>query len=301
MLGNPRLCATPGDKRMTPELGFWRPAQHDLSTVLGRETVRPTSNAQKEIFSASLTDSDASRAYNHSISIFLEGPLDVDALYSALLNLLQRHEALRGVFSQDGEEFRVRETRVFSLPVEDYSLQTEAERQSSYQRLVRNELDHVFDLIQGPLFRAALVRLAPASWVLVFNCHHIVVDGWSLKIILDDLPRLYNSLVGDFQLIRALPLKKAASFVDYLEQAVLREKELGDDSSRFWKATFSDSVPLLDLPLDRQRPSMRTYESAREDYKIKRAVYERLKEMGARRGNSQFVTLLSAFSLFLYR
>ena len=68
-----------------------------------------------------MTDSDASRAYNHSISIFFEGKLDVDALYSALLNLLKRHEALRGSFSEDGERFRVWEKNAFELPIYDFS------------------------------------------------------------------------------------------------------------------------------------------------------------------------------------
>jgi amino acid adenylation domain-containing protein len=274
------------------------PRPVDPALLFGKELNVGSTAAQREIFSASLSDPSASRGYNHSIAVFLAGDLDRDALYSALLNLLHRHEALRGRFSADGGRFLVRERIAFELPVTDLNRLPEAERQREYERLVREELDHAFDLLEGPLFRALLVHRGHRNWVLVFNCHHAVVDGWSLKIILEELPKLYSALAAGRE---TAALAVSASFVDYLAVAAARERECADAVRAFWRGVYADGVPALDLPADHPRPRFRTYGSLREDYRVDRGVYQRLKAAGAKRGASQFVTLLSAFSLFMYR
>ncbi|MGA2550909.1 MAG: amino acid adenylation domain-containing protein [Burkholderiaceae bacterium] len=274
------------------------PAPIDPARLFGTEIGVQSTAAQREIFSASLSDPIASRGYNHSISIFFEGRLDRDALYSALLNLLHRHEALRGRFSPDGNEFLVRERIAFELPTVNLRGRSEQQREAEYKRVVRHELNHVFDLLEGPLFRAFLVCRGEDDWVLVFNCHHAVVDGWSLKIILAELPQLYSDLVGQ----RATTtLDPSASFVEYLRTAEAREQAQRETVHAYWRSALAGGVPALELPLDHPRPALRTYESLREDYKVDQSVYERLKAVGAKRGASQFVTLLSAFALFIGR
>lgn len=270
----------------------------DPKQLFGNEVIVPSTAAEREIFSASLIDAVASRGYNHSISIFLEGRLDRDALYSALLNLIDRHEALRGRLSADGMEFRVRERIGFELPVIDISDLGKPEQEHAYEGLIRTELDHVFDLVEGPLFRAFLVERGATDHVLVFNCHHAVVDGWSLKIILEELPRLYSDLVrGRDQATLPAP----ASYVEYLRLTGAREREHAERVQAFWRQVFADGAPALELPLDQKRSMLRTYESFREDYRIDRKIYDNLKGIGAKRGLSQFVTLLSAFALYIGR
>jgi amino acid adenylation domain-containing protein len=284
--------------RRDPALALKAAEAVDLGQLFGEEIAVPTTAAQREIFSAALSDSVASRGYNHSISIFLEGQLDRDALYSALLNLLERHEALRGRFSADGTSFIVRERIAFELPVTDLRQLNDGERLRAYERLIRDELDHVFDLVEGPLFRALLVERGERDHVLVFNCHHAVVDGWSLKIILAELPQLYSDLVRRRE---AATLSDPASYVEYLQLAAMREHEHAGQVRAYWRNVFAGGAPALDLPLDNKRPLLRTYESLREDYAVDKQIYERLKAAGAKLGVSQFVTLLSAFALFIGR
>ena len=270
----------------------------DPKEIFGTETTVPSTAAQQEIFSASLSDPVASLGYNHSISIFLEGALDRDALYSSLLNLLDRHEALRGHFSADGTEFFVRERIAFELPVIDLSHLKETAQQAAYDELIRKELNHNFDLLEGPLFRALLVERGERDHVLVFNCHHAVVDGWSLKIILAELPRLYSDLVLGRD-VAELPAPD--SFVEYLRFSAARENENAESARAYWQQVFAGGVPALELPLDFKRPMQRTYDSLREDFPVGQKIYEELKATGAKRGASQFVTLLSAFALFIGR
>ena len=257
-----------------------------------------TTQAQREIFSASLLDPEASLGYNHSITIRFKGAVDVDAIYSALLNLLDRHEALRGHFSADGLEFLVHQEATLDMPLLDLSAQPEAERQAAHEQFIDRELGHVFDLVEGPLFRATLVRFTPDQWALTFNCHHAVVDGWSLKIILDDLPKLYTALVsGD----ESADLEEPASFLDYLQMAGERERQQSAAARSFWKQAFADGTPVLELPVDFPRPRLRSFASRRIDYRLERGTYRRLVETGAALGVSQFATLLSAFALYLHR
>lgn len=254
--------------------------------------------AQREIFSASLSDPQASLGYNHSISIFFTGALDLDSIYSALINLVDRHEALRGHFSGDGLRFLVRDQIDLDLPLIDCSTLPETETSAAYDDFLESELAHVFDLTDGPLFRPSLVKLASTRWVLLLNCHHAVVDGWSLKVILDDLPKLYNALVrGEDD----ANLEDPSSFVEHLEYARRRERESAGKVRAFWKEVYAEGVPILDLPLDHPRPLARTYASERNDYRLDRHIYRRLVDFGAGRGVSQFATLLSAFALFLHR
>lgn len=270
----------------------------DLGVLFGAQAEVPSTAAQKEIFSAALSDPLASLGYNQSISIFLKGKLDRDALYSALLNLIDRHEALRGRFSPDGNTFLVREHIGFELPVADLSRFSQPEQDEAYEKLIGAELDHVFDLLEGPLFRAFLVVRGEEDHVLVFNCHHAVVDGWSLKIILAELPKLYSDLVRGKT---ATDLPAAASYIEYLRFSADRERAHREQTQSFWRQVFANGTPVLELPLDQKRPLLRTYESQREDYNVDRRIYEQLKAAGAKAGASQFVTLLSAFALFLGR
>jgi amino acid adenylation domain-containing protein len=257
-----------------------------------------TTQAQREIFSASLLDPEASLGYNHSITIRFAGAVDVDAIYSALLNLLDRHEALRGHFSADGLAFLVRREATLEMPLLDLSAQPEAERQAAHGQFIDRELGHVFDLVEGPLFRATLVKFTADEWALTFNCHHAVVDGWSLKIILDDLPKLYTALAAGEE---SADLEEPASFVEYLQMAGEREQQQSAAVRAFWKQAYADGTPVLELPVDFPRPRLRSFASQRIDYRLERTAYKRLVETGAGLGISQFATLLSAFALFLHR
>jgi amino acid adenylation domain-containing protein len=262
------------------------------------ERVTPTTLAQREIFAATLSDPDASIGYNHPITVSFRGALDIDALYSALLNLVDRHEALRGHFSADGTQFLVRPQLDLQMPLEDLSARPEAEQQDAYDKLLEREISHVYDVLEGPLVRTVLVKRAKDAWTLILTCHHAVVDGWSLKIILDELPKLYTALVRGQD---HADLPEPASYVEHLRLSARREEELGGEARAFWRRIYADGTPVLELPIDHPRPRLRTFASRRNDYRLEREAYQRLVEVGANLGVSQFGTLLSAFAIFLHR
>jgi amino acid adenylation domain-containing protein len=265
--------------------------------LFGTERSIATTRVLRAAFANALLDPSLSLACNQCISIhFAERP-DPDILYSALLNLLQRHESLRSHFTADGRQLRIRERIAFELPIVRIDGSTPEQRQAHHDRCIRAEMAHVFDLTEGPLFRALLLDRGPDGQVLVFNCHATVVDGWSLNVIMTELPVLYSDLVAGRS---ETSLPPADSLSDSLREVVAREQDAGATLAH-WQQVFADGVPVLDLATDRPRPHVRSYQSRREDYRVDAGVYELIRAAGARHGVSQFITLLSAFTLFVAR
>ena len=282
-----------------PESGQAARRQYvDPALLFGAERSAPTTLAQREVLRNAGTDTQAACSFTHSISVFLEGELHLDALYSALLALIERHEALRGRLSRDGQTFLVRERIGFELPVVDLSGCDAAQYQSRYEDLIRIEVERPFDLFEGPLFRALLVRASASRATLVFSCHQVGVDGWSLNVILAELPRLYSALAQGRDDAGLAP---AASFVDYLALAGAREARSSGPVRRYWHEVYPGPAPVLELPLDHARPRLRDLASRRIDYRVGKAVAQALKRAGARGGCSQFIGLLAAYAVFLGR
>ncbi|MBS0389395.1 MAG: hypothetical protein JSR15_13030, partial [Proteobacteria bacterium] len=265
--------------------------------LFGVERRIASSRAQQATFANAMLDPALSLACNQCISILFPESPDPDILYSALLNLLRRHASLRSHFSADGRELCIRERIPFELPIVHLAGDSAEQRQAHYDQCIRAEMAHAFDLTEGPLFRATLFDRGPEGQALAFNCHAAVVDGWSLNIIMTELPVLYGDLVAGRS---ETSLPPADSLTESQLETIARERGAAALAGH-WKKVFADGVPVLDLATDRPRPHVRRYESRREDYKVDAGVYELVKAAGARAGLSPFVTLLSAFTLYVAR
>jgi NRPS condensation-like uncharacterized protein len=146
----------------------------------------PTTDTQREIWTAAQVSGEANLAYNESISVRLLGELDRAALAAALGELVHRHEALRAVFSGDGLSMLVNESA--DIPLRDVDCTA---RPEALAQLLEQVVREPFHLERGPLARAHLARLSPAEHVLVFTAHHIVCDGWSAAVIVREWAELF--------------------------------------------------------------------------------------------------------------
>ncbi len=277
---------------MSPGHATFAPAQ-----LFGAERSIATTRVQQATLASALLDASLSLACNQCISIHFPERPDPDILYSALLNLLQRHESLRSHFAADGRRLQIRERIAFEMPIVQIQGSTVEQRQANHEQWIRDEMAHAFDLTEGPLFRATLLDRGADGQVLVFNCHATVVDGWSLNVIMTELPVLYSDLAAGRN---ETSLPPADSLSDSMQDVAARERDTLATLSH-WKQLFADGVPVLDLATDKPRPHVRSYGSRREDFKVDLGVYELIKAAGARNGDSQFITLLSAFTLFIAR
>ena len=258
----------------------------------------PLTESQMEIWLSAQLGPEASASYNESFSLTFNGPLNVGALRNALAVVILRHEALRAYFSPDGEMQYFASSLDLDLPVTDLSALPAETRKAKLREMISADARLPFDLIHGPLVRVSLIRLMGNQHVLRFTTHHIVCDGWSTNVLLDELAKLYNAACGGGRPELPAPMK----FGDYA-RAQQRHflSEEGTEIESYWTRQFADVPLLLDLPTDRPRPAMKSYHGATYRRKIGAAAYQNIKRAGARQKCTLFVTLLAGFEALLAR
>jgi amino acid adenylation domain-containing protein len=258
-----------------------------------------STESQLEIWTSCLIGGDgASCAYNESFSLLLSGNLDQDAMLKALQNLANRHEALRSCFSADGQYICIFKELILEINYKDITERSAEEQQAFIDDQNQQNAITPFDLITGPLFKVSLIKLAGDKHLLTFIAHHIVCDGWSIGIMMQDLGKLYNAYsVGERPQLPPAPL-----FSDYAaEQLAFEQTTEYKNTEAYWLAQFKGSTHTLNIPVDLPRPAIRTYKSDRNDFTLDSELAASLKKM-AKSNNSSFVTtLLAAFEIFLQR
>jgi amino acid adenylation domain-containing protein len=265
-----------------------RPAQVSL----------PLTEPQKEMLAAVQMDDEASCSYNQVYSLTFDGPLQAPALHQALREIVRRHEALRATIDFDAEAQLIHAQLPVELPQSDISGLATDERAAALTALLDAETRTAFDLARGPLWRARLVRETAQRHRFVFTAHHIICDGWSSAVLFGDLGRAYSANVtGDTV---AQPV--AANYSEFVAaQAQPAMEALRRTDEDYWAAQYADSVPVLDLPLDHNRPGVKTYHGAREELRIEAGIAQAIRKAGARAGGTMFVTLLAGFEALINR
>ncbi len=280
--------------------GIERPAP--LGTGPGefpRIDVGPMTEAQKEIFFSVQMGDEANCAYNEASVVHFDGNLNVPVLERSLLQLIERHPALRSTFSPDGEHQLFNDApKQLSIPIEDLTSLPEAQQKTRFDELQRAETDTAFNLLEGPLLRLKLVRFSPTRTAMIFTAHHMVCDGWSFGMIFQELCATYNALSAD----RIPLLPPAMSFADYARYLEADKKSASfSEAVDYWLAQFKDGAPVLELPTDRPRPPVKTYAAAMESRKMSPERFARLKKATPQLGGTLFTTLLSAFATLMHR
>ena len=260
--------------------------------------VVPATESQKEIWLAASIEPAASLAYNESVTLELHGPLDANALRRALQAVLDRHEALRGTLSADGEQFCIVAEAALPFVERDLSNNDEAMRQAAIAETLRRVVETEFDLAKSPMLRCELLRLSAEDHLLILSTHHIVCDGWSFGVIVRDLATLYAiECEGSGQV---LPV--ADSFADFAEEETRHplSAEFRADES-YWLSRYTQLPEPLELPVDRSRPRQRSFASQREDLTLDAERVSAIKRVGASKGASLYATLLASFGVLLQR
>ena len=257
----------------------------------------PSTEPQREIWTASALGDDASLAFNESITVRFSGSLDLAALELAFGDLVQRHEALRMTFSGDGLTLLIGAATAPHVAKHDL---TGLDPQAANERLTalaRSEVEAPFDLLSGPLFRVHFLTLAAKDYALVFTAHHIVCDGWSTAVLVKDWASLYRARVSGAQ----PQLPAPDSFGQYARSRAEAPSESRQKDESYWLAQFSGEIPVLDLPSDRARPPRKTYRAQRQDSVLDAELVSAVRRVGAKSRASLFATLLAAFEALVFR
>jgi amino acid adenylation domain-containing protein len=257
-----------------------------------------TTESQRELWTASQLGTDASLAFNESVVLSLTGALEEPALREAIAQLVARHEALRSTFSGDGLTMLVGEVpSAVPVTLHDWTSLTPAEQQARMRSWQRQAVESPFDLEQGPLVRFELARLGGEEHALLVTAHHIVCDGWSFGVIAGDLAALYNEARGV-----APGLAPATPYSDYARaSAEAIAGPAGQATERFWMEQLSGELPVLELPADYPRPSVKTFRASREDRVLDADLVKRLRQVSAKERASLFAALLAGYGTLMHR
>ncbi|RRV07250.1 amino acid adenylation domain-containing protein [Pseudomonas sp. v388] len=236
-----------------------------------------------------------SAAYNIPLALRLHGALNVEALRLSLDALIARHESLRTTFRQDGDQ-PVQVVHPATCLTVNVEALPAGETVESY---VDREVQQPFDLQHGPLLRVRLLNVAQHEHVLILTQHHIVSDGWSMPIMLDELLQGYQAASQGRGIERA-PLP-----IQYADYAVWQRNwlEMGEQERQleYWKAQLGDQQPILELPTDRPRPAMLSHHGARLDMQLDGVLLADLKRQAQAQGVTLFMLLLASFQTLLHR
>lgn len=240
-------------------------------------------------------------AYNMTLNLRLTGPLQVAALERSLGEVIRRHEVLRTTFPiVDGQVVqKIWPAPTFTLPVLDLQEYPPGEQESQVQRLAQAEAQRSFDLTNSPLLRATLLRLSEQQHVLLLTMHHIITDGWSLGVLVQELSTLYDAYSqGQPSPLPPLPLQ----YADFaLWQRQWMQGEVLEAELNYWKQQLAGAPPVLNLPTDRPRPPVQTFRGAHYPVALSKALTEALKRLGRECEVTLFMTLLAAFATLLHR
>ncbi|WP_137821869.1 non-ribosomal peptide synthase/polyketide synthase [Pseudomonas sp. D(2018)] len=240
-----------------------------------------------------------SAAYNIPGALRLRGSLDNVALKKSFQLLVERHESLRTTFHElDGQPVqRIHPAGGFQLRLIDLEDQPDAEARA--QTIRESEALTPFDLENGPLLRVSLVRIDERDHLLLVTLHHIIADGWSLNLLLDEFSRLYSALgLGHHATLEPLPLQYA-DFAAWQNQWLAAGE--GERQFDWWKAQLGEEQPLLLLPTDRPRSPDARYRAGRYSIRLDKALAERLNQVARDHDASLFMLLLAGWQALLHR
>ncbi|MFF2409359.1 amino acid adenylation domain-containing protein, partial [Streptomyces sp. NPDC058092] len=237
----------------------------------------------------------------YTVGWLLHRPAAVDParLRRALEALIARHEILRTTFRETkGRVWQeIAETGTVVLTEADLSAEPSKQRLESVQAITRELWMQTFDLARGPLFRTLLIHLPDGEALLAFSAHHAVFDGYSVRILNEELLRSYDALD---EADASLPEPPAVQFADY---AVWQQQWLDEERLRphlqYWKEQLAEAPALISLPADHPRPAVQNYQGANLTASLPPELGEQLRKVSAEHQTTHFVTLLSAFATLL--
>jgi amino acid adenylation domain-containing protein len=243
-------------------------------------------------------------AYHIPSAVRVMGKLDMVALERALNEIVRRHESLRTSFESLGglpvqviAPVETCDNR--SLPVVDLSAVSADEREARVRELAIEEARTPFGLSAGPLLRAKLLRLADDDHVALLTLHHIVSDGWSMGVLINEVAALYRAFAnGEPSPLPDLPVQYA-DFAAW-QRNWLQDEEL-EKQLAYWKDQLAGAPPLLELPTDRPRPAVQSSNGATYSFVLPKELSASLKALGQQEGVTLFMTLLAAWQVLLAR
>lgn len=244
------------------------------------------SSAQKRVYIMNELESE-STLYNQPNAFIVEGDFNLSAFQTVLNKLIERHESLRTSFESVNGEIvqKVHEKVEFKVEYDE----------SNYfePEVVIKEFIRPFDIHKAPLMRAKLSKLKDGTYLFVYDIHHIVADGWSLNLLIEEFDILMNG--GELQELLVHYKDFAAWQNEFLKGEDIKKQE------KYWLSEFQQGIPVLNLPIDFERPPVQTFEGKNFKFKIDDSIHNKVKEFAMERNSTPFSIFLAVYSILLSR
>ncbi|MCX7923163.1 MAG: amino acid adenylation domain-containing protein [Clostridia bacterium] len=253
------------------------------------------SSAQKRMWFLQKYDPSIT-AYNLQGTLFVDLELNIEKFNSALSTVLERHSALRTVITENAGDPKQVILNKLDLKVEFQDISSEKDREIVLKNLLHEENKYVFDLSK-PLIRVSVYKLEAKRYCIHVNMHHIITDGWSSKIFFDELSKVYFAYSqGKEHGLEPLKLR----YADLVERQIswLKSEE-AQRAEEYWLKELDKPLPVLNLPLDFNRPQMQTYNGSFIKFSIPAENARRLKEVSRQLNSTPYMLFLSAYFLLL--
>ncbi|GAA0894239.1 hypothetical protein GCM10009122_39190 [Fulvivirga kasyanovii] len=240
-------------------------------------------------------------AFNMPAAYEMEGQLEIAHLEKAFVTLVKRHESLRTTFVlEDGvpkQKINTFEQSGFQFGFTD--LQEEPQSEAKAREIAYEEANTEFDLSTGPLIRTNLLQVAPDRYVFLITMHHIISDGWSMRVLINEVLSLYDAYSrGEANVLE--PLK-----IQYKDYAAWQNQLLSGEQlvkqQDFWLSQFEGEIPVLDLPTDFPRKKVKTYTGEKISFALDKDISQALRSMGQEHGATLFMTLVASVKALLYK
>jgi hypothetical protein len=261
------------------------------------KVIKP-SEAQQEILLACFLGEDlASLSFNESISLVMKGCLNEVYLKNSILKLTEKHDSLRMIFSSDGKHGVILERMKVDFNDSDFSRINESDQEKELEKLKIREVSTVFLLNEGPLIRFRLVKLTQNYHQLIIVAHHVICDGWSFGLILEDIANFYNAQVNN-----VYPEDDGIQFCEYVDFFNSEiGKKINKQAENYWIEKYKDDIPKLNLPTLNKISKIRTYKGKRLDFYLKEDLLAGVKTISVASKSTIIHTLKSLFEIFIYK
>ncbi|BES72570.1 hypothetical protein RE428_35880 [Marinobacter nanhaiticus D15-8W] len=264
-----------------------------------RGQLAPQSFAQQRLWFLAQLEPESS-AYHLPGGLHMQGNLDEHALMAAFEQLAQRHESLRTCFRHGDDGVPQQWVLAASaVRIERHDLSDDDEAESAFDALFREFSRRPFDLENAPPWRVALVQMNASNWRLLLCMHHIISDGWSMQLLLEELVGFYRlASLDEPNPLEPLPVQ----YADYAlwQREHLTGAEL-DRQLAWWEGQLGEDHPTLDLPTDRPRPAQRDGRGARHAFTLPPVLVEQLRKASSEQQASLFMVILAGLEALLYR
>lgn len=256
------------------------------------------SHAQKRLWMLDQLE-EMKLAYNMTDVYLFDGDVDRAALENAFRTLVDRHEILRTNFIVKGQDTRQVVHASMPLSIEYKDLSADASPETAARQLLLETAAIPFNLAEGPLFRLLLLKLNNRQHVFYMSIHHIISDGWSMDVLIRELAALYNAAVKGNS-IGLPPLK-----IQYKDFAAWQNNQLSGGSfvaaAEFWKQQFSETVQPLQLPLDFDRPAVKTSDAEKLFFSLDKNLSQRIADISNKEAATVYMTVMALLNAALYR